>query len=125
MRQRRTFPEVLPCGNGPKRDCVYPPSRLLRRPPYFRGISQTRRLRNAFLSLNGACFSATSGGEFRCVSMLFIACCVSTESRAVAVAQYRSMPGLRAQSAPSGCAHTQPLDTTLSVQSLAHFPTHP
>jgi hypothetical protein len=101
MRQRRTFPEVLTCGNRAKRVCVYPPSRLLRRPPHFRGISQTHRPRNAFLSLNGACFSVTSGDEFRCVSAAFILCCLSTESGTVAVAQYRSMLGIREQSAPT------------------------
>jgi len=42
-----------------------------------------------------------SGGEFRCVSAAFILYCLSTESGTVAVAQYRSMLGIREQSAPT------------------------
>ena len=78
-----------------------PPSRLLRRPPHFRGISQTHRPRNAFLSLNGACFSVMSGDGFRCVSMPFVPWCLSTKSWTFAVAWYRSMLGRRKHSAPT------------------------
>lgn len=52
-------------------------------------------------SPSGSAFSVTSGSEFRCVSAPLAPCCQSTQSGAVAVARYRSMPGLREQSAPT------------------------
>ena len=42
-----------------------------------------------------------TGDEFLCVSTPFVPCCLSTRSGTVAVARYRSMLGIREQSAPT------------------------